>query len=94
MRIRLLVLLMLLFSCNYYEYQLNYTVNKPQVTHIEQVNKENLKLILITLDGVRWQDIFHGTPGVSPKKLVPNLYNYFHDGMILGNHEPFVASRS
>lgn len=92
MRMKLLMLLMLLFSCNYYEYQLNYTIQKPKITHIEQIKEDKFKLILITLDGVRWQEIFHGVHGISPKQLVPNLYTYFHDGMILGNHEQFVAS--
>ena len=35
---------------------------------------------------------FIGVHGIGPKQLVPNLYNYFNDGMVLGNHEPFVAS--
>lgn len=95
MRNKLLLLFMLLItilSCNYYEYQLNYTIDKPKITHIEQIKDNKLKIILITLDGVRWQEIFHGVHGLLPKQLMPNLYNYFHDGMILGNHESFVAS--
>lgn len=46
------------------------------------------KVVLITLDGVRWQDIFDGNDpinGYQPlpsRSLVPNLYRYFVDGGI------------
>lgn len=91
MRTKLLVLLMLLFSCNYYEYQLNYTIKKPQITHIEQVQEEKLKVILITVDGVRWQDVFHGVPGINPKQLIPNLYKYFGDRNDIGKSRAFCS---
>ena len=56
-------------------------------------NGRTPKIVLITLDGVRWQDIFDGeTPSPYPKQytsrqLVPNLYHSFVDnGIAIGKY--------
>lgn len=58
------------------------------------------KVVLITIDGVRWQEIFNGTDPVLYKgekipasKLLPNLYHHFVDhGTVVGKESLFVAS--
>jgi len=58
------------------------------------------KVILITIDGARWQEIYQGTDPaldqgkhLSAKELVPNLYNYFVDqGIAIGYNTPIIAS--
>ncbi len=58
------------------------------------------KVVLITVDGVRWQEIFDGTdPFLSGNKtipareLLPNLYYQFVDrGMVVGKDSMFVAT--
>lgn len=57
------------------------------------------EIILITLDGVRWQEIYQGTDSllykdkISSRELFPNLYNRFVDqGIAIGATEPMVAS--
>jgi hypothetical protein len=61
-----------------------------------------VKVILVTIDGTRWQDVFdgtdstlyHGTP-ISSRDLMPNLYHYFVDqGMVVGRKSLMVASNS
>ena len=46
--------------------------------------KESPKVVLITLDGVRWQEVFNGTDrtlrtgeSLAPEEMMPNLYRYF-----------------
>jgi hypothetical protein len=58
------------------------------------------KVVLITLDGVRWQDVFNGTDlflyrgeKLSARELLPNLYYHFVDrGMVVGKDSKFVAT--
>jgi len=57
------------------------------------------KVVLVTIDGVRWQDVFNGTnPAMTKQKikapeLLPNLYHYFVDnGLVIGKKSLFVAS--
>lgn len=58
------------------------------------------KVVLITIDGTRWQELFEGTSPVlnsgenrTAKELVPYMYHYFHDnGMIVGRDSKFIAS--
>lgn len=67
---------------------------------VESVPINSPKVILITLDGVRWQDVFEGTDPllydgkiVSSRELLPNMYRYFVDqGMVVGKNSPFVAT--
>jgi hypothetical protein len=57
-------------------------------------------VVLITIDGVRHQEIFNGTdpifnkgPAISAPDLVPNLYYYFvGHGVAIGKVTPIVAS--
>ena len=57
-------------------------------------------VILITLDGVRWQEVFQGTDPqrdgghhLTPQRLLPNLYNYFvEQGVAVGRDTPIIAS--
>lgn len=57
-------------------------------------------VVLITIDGTRYQEVFNGTdphfkkgPAVSARDLVPNLYSYFVDqGIAVGKLSPMVAS--
>ncbi len=50
------------------------------------------KIVLITIDGVRWQDIFDAHDGIGSfkpesKNLVPNIYKNFVDGgMAIGKN--------
>src|SRR5271165_6735253 len=58
------------------------------------------KVILITLDGVRWQEVFQGTDPqrdqghhLTPQELLPNLYNCFvEQGVAVGQATPIIAS--
>lgn len=57
-------------------------------------------VILVTIDGTRWQEIYNGADrwhyrgkNLSPRQLVPNLYNYFVDqGIAVGKDSPIIAS--
>ena len=57
-------------------------------------------VVLITIDGVRYQEVFQGTDpdfyhgaALSARELVPNLYHYFVDGGIaVGKLTPMIAS--
>jgi phosphopentomutase/2,3-bisphosphoglycerate-independent phosphoglycerate mutase family metalloenzyme len=56
-------------------------------------------VILITLDGVRWQEIFNGTDPVlddqhlSARELLPNFYDLFVDkGVVIGQKSRMIAS--
>lgn len=58
------------------------------------------KVVLITVDGVRWQEIFNGTDpvlyrgkSISARELLPNMYYQFVDrGMVVGKDSTFVAT--
>jgi hypothetical protein len=56
------------------------------------------RVVLITLDGVRWQDVFNGTDPhrgkhILPDQLMPNLYKYFvGHGVVFGKTSPMTAS--
>jgi hypothetical protein len=56
------------------------------------------RIVLITLDGVRWQEVFNGTDRtrgkyIPPQELMPNLYKYFvNDGVVFGKTTPMLAS--
>lgn len=57
-------------------------------------------IILVTIDGTRWQEIYNGTDRfrdqghhLTPRELVPNLYAYFVDqGIAVGKLNPMIAS--
>lgn len=69
----------------------------PPVVPTKEVHP---KVVLITVDGVRWQDIFNGTDTImyrgqhmSARELLPNLYYQFVDGgMVVGKDSKFVAT--
>lgn len=97
----LLILLIILIPFH----QLGCVPPQPPVAPIEQIQVApievaNSKVILITLDGVRWQEIFNGTDSVmfhgqkmSAKELLPNLYYQFVDGgMVVGKDSQFIAT--
>lgn len=56
------------------------------------------RVVFITLDGVRYQEVFQGTDRhrgayIPPEKLVPNLYNYFvGHGVVIGRDSPMIAT--
>jgi Metalloenzyme superfamily len=58
------------------------------------------KIVLLTIDGVRWQEIFNGTDPLlykrnrlTARELLPNMYHYFVDnGMVIGRDSSFIAS--
>jgi arylsulfatase A-like enzyme len=61
--------------------------------------KPDTNVILITLDGVRWQEVFNGTDPLrsrqhqTARQLLPNLYDLFFDhGLVVGQKSPMVAS--
>lgn len=57
-------------------------------------------VILVTIDGTRWQEVFNGTDHLrdrghhlTARQLLPNLYNYFvDDGTAVGRDTPIIAS--
>jgi Metalloenzyme superfamily len=57
-------------------------------------------VILVTIDGTRWQEVFNGTDHwrdhghhLTSRQLLPNLYNYFvDDGIAVGKLTPIIAS--
>jgi hypothetical protein len=57
-------------------------------------------VILVTIDGTRWQEVFDGTDDyrnrghhLTARQLLPNLYNYFVDeGLAVGGDSPIIAS--
>ena len=57
-------------------------------------------VVLITIDGTRYQEVFQGTDphfnkgsAISARDLVPNLYSYFVDqGVVVGKLTPMTAS--
>ncbi len=58
-------------------------------SHVRASPSEVNNIILITLDGVRWQDLFDGKSpagfNMDSRKLYPNIYRYFVDnGMAFG----------
>lgn len=79
----------------------NCGVNVESPRYLEQLrHDESPKLVLLTIDGVRWQEVFNGTDshlyhkhGLEPRELLPNLYHYFVDnGSSFGKDSPVVAS--
>lgn len=65
-----------------------------------QPTYHNTNVILITVDGVRWQEIFYGSdqtkrrlPYIAARDLAPNFYHYFVDnGIVYGKTSDIVAS--
>lgn len=63
-------------------------------------NQSPPKIVLITLDGVRWQDIFEGTDpnlssahSITARDLLPNLYHDFVDqGIAIGQKSEIQVS--
>ena len=56
-------------------------------------------IILITLDGIRWQEIFNGTDyklssqNLFSQELIPNIYNHFFiNGVVIGDQPEIFAS--
>jgi len=57
-------------------------------------------VILVTIDGTRWQEVFNGTDSwrqgnlkMTPRQLLPNLYASFVDqGIAVGQTTPMIAS--
>lgn len=58
------------------------------------------KIVLVTIDGVRWQEIFNGTDSslyqnhpLLPQEIIPNIYHYFvNQGMAIGKNSQIIAS--
>ena len=68
-------------------------------TQLPAQAKPETNVVLITLDGVRWQEIFNGTDPIlsrehlNARQLLPNLYDLFVDqGIAIGQKSPIVAS--
>lgn len=59
---------------------------------------DQTNIIFLTIDGVRWQEIFNGTDaryvkGVSSAELLPNITNRFvNQGIVIGKDGMMVAS--
>jgi hypothetical protein len=84
----------------------NYIPLEPAVTVTEEPiitqavhASSSHKIVLVTIDGVRWQDIFNGTDRhmlgrkIQPESLLPNLYtNFVYNGTVIGKDSLFVAS--
>jgi len=78
------------------------TCNIPPVnsSYVPQTQNTPPKIVLITIDGVRWQEIFYGTDSnlysesyLPPRDLIPNIYNYFVDhGSAFGKNSNIIAS--
>lgn len=84
---KLIVLVMLMCSCLI-------AADSP----IANLRNGAPKIVLITIDGVRWQDIFDQHSGVgsfrpTSRELVPNLYKHFVDeGMAIGRDSQILVS--
>lgn len=58
-----------------------------------KILKTKGNVVLVTLDGVRWQEVFNGVdrglgPEQQPAEIFSNLWNgYIHQGVILGNKD-------
>jgi len=77
-----------------------------QVENLRTKNEFNLrsiespKVVLLTIDGVRWQEVFLGTDSglykkhrLNPEELLPNIYHYFvKRGSSYGRESPVVVS--
>jgi len=58
------------------------------------------KVVLLTIDGVRWEEVFFGTDSrlykkhsLTPEELLPNIYHYFVEkGSSYGRESPVVVS--
>jgi len=76
----------------------NCDVNHRHAT--SSTSQEPPKVVLITVDGVRWQEIFGGTDPllrrgekISPEDLLPNLHKYFVEGgEVFGERSSVFAS--
>ena len=57
-------------------------------------------VILVTIDGTRWQEVYNGSDvsrdgghHLTPRQIVPNLYNSFVDqGIAVGKTTPMIAT--
>lgn len=91
----LLVLLIILIPFH----ELSCAQSQPPIVP-SPVRVNSPKVLMITLDGVRWQEIFNGTDPVmfhgqkmSAKELLPNLhYQFVERGMVVGKDSMFVAT--
>jgi len=89
---RLLILIAALFVCFPFHQEI-------PVIH-EEVKPVPAHVVLITIDGVRWQDMFYGTDSglfrgdpISSRELMPNIYHYFVDnGMVAGKESDVINS--
>lgn len=68
-------------------------------THADKKFEHHAKIILLTIDGARWQEIFQSSDPIlshkekiSSKTLFPNLYTIGNNGMIVGNTSLFEVS--
>lgn len=71
-----------------------------EIASTHEYHKKSPKIVLLTIDGVRWQEIFNGTDHelykkrqLTSRELVPNMYHYFIDeGSSYGKESPVIAS--
>jgi len=81
-----------LTTCN------NYSIISEPLALPTKINPP--KIVFITIDGVRWQEIFNGTDPnlyskhpLSPIEILPNIYYYFvNQGMAIGKNSQIIAS--
>jgi hypothetical protein len=67
----------------------------PYIRNKFQPAETKIHVVLITIDGVRWQDIFNGPNNgkIDPRVILPNLYHYFVDqGIVIGRDSAFMAT--
>jgi hypothetical protein len=77
----------------------NTKLASPRVLH-QAVKKESPKIVLITIDGVRWQEVLNGTDpllhegrSISAEEMLPNIHRYFVErGSAFGKESPVVVS--
>lgn len=77
------------------------SLNKVPTSNVD-IKANDVKVILITIDGARWQDVFNGTDAtlnggdhLSAQELLPNLYHYFvTQGIVVGSKSLMTASNS
>jgi hypothetical protein len=104
----LIILMVMTIACPYHSTNRN-TMNVQPSEDVEvdsrvpeDAETSHPRIVMITIDGVRWQDIFVGPhlypliykgKAISARDLLPNLYQHFVDeGMVVGRDSPFLAT--
>lgn len=86
-----IMIVLYITTCNIKPVNSNMSIPKPS---------QSPKIVLITIDGVRWQEIFNGTDSalyqnhpLLPQEIIPNIYYYFvNQGMAIGKNSQIIAS--